>query len=422
MKISVDGRAAPLDAALDRAAALLAAARYPLVAGLGADVAGVRAALALAERLRGAVDHMAGDALSRDLGVLAEAGLLFVTPGEARARADVVVLVGDLARRMDWLAAVFGPGPSPLRGKAPAREVIALGDDAAVAAIAGAGPVTTAKVPAAKLPALLSAVSARAGERKVDAGALGRTTAKAVEVAVERLKAARYGVLVWDAAGLDALSVELLAGLVKALNAATRFAALPYPGDDGAMGAALVGGWTTAFPPRLGFRAGTPRHDPWEFDAARLVASGEVDAAVWVSALSPTPPPWTKGPPLVALVQPGTKLPAGTPVVVEVATPGGAHDAVLYDARAGGLVAVAAAKADETAPSVAAVLAGILARLPADAAAATAAGEEKPAKNARAAVAGPARKAKQPAGESAAAATKTRQAAKARPTKRGGRP
>ena len=39
---SIEGRAAPLEAALDRAASLLAGARYPLVAGLGADVAGTQ--------------------------------------------------------------------------------------------------------------------------------------------------------------------------------------------------------------------------------------------------------------------------------------------------------------------------------------------------------------------------------------------
>ena len=47
-----------LDAAIAEAARLLGASRLPVIAGLGTDVAGARAAIALAQRLGGVVDHM----------------------------------------------------------------------------------------------------------------------------------------------------------------------------------------------------------------------------------------------------------------------------------------------------------------------------------------------------------------------------
>ena len=54
----IDGRPVTLKVAVAEAAKLLSTSRFPVIAGLGADVAGTRAAIALAERLGAAVDHM----------------------------------------------------------------------------------------------------------------------------------------------------------------------------------------------------------------------------------------------------------------------------------------------------------------------------------------------------------------------------
>ena len=53
----IDGKAASLDEAAARAAQLLARSSQPLFAGMGADIDGVRAAVSLAERLGGVIDH-----------------------------------------------------------------------------------------------------------------------------------------------------------------------------------------------------------------------------------------------------------------------------------------------------------------------------------------------------------------------------
>ena len=63
----IDGSPVALEAAIEEAARLLGASRLPVIAGLGADVAGTRAALALAQRLGGVVDHMQSTAVLRDL-------------------------------------------------------------------------------------------------------------------------------------------------------------------------------------------------------------------------------------------------------------------------------------------------------------------------------------------------------------------
>src|SRR5262249_60324510 len=102
------GKPAALERALAEAAELLAASRCPLITGLGTDVAGARAAIGLAERLGGVVDHMSADVLLRDLAVVREAGMMVTTPNEARLRADTLLLVGpnlekDAPALGDWL-------------------------------------------------------------------------------------------------------------------------------------------------------------------------------------------------------------------------------------------------------------------------------------------------------------------------------
>ena len=95
----INGKPASLAAAAERAAEILSEARLPVVAGLGTDVAGARAAILLAEKLRGAYDHMHSARIFADLDVMRQAGLMFTTPSEARLRADVFLFIGkDLTK------------------------------------------------------------------------------------------------------------------------------------------------------------------------------------------------------------------------------------------------------------------------------------------------------------------------------------
>jgi formylmethanofuran dehydrogenase subunit B len=91
----IEGNPVALDAAAAEAARLLGASRLPVIAGLGTDIAGARAAVALARRLGGAIDHVHSGALIRDLDVMREAGMMMTTPAEARVRGDVLLLVGE---------------------------------------------------------------------------------------------------------------------------------------------------------------------------------------------------------------------------------------------------------------------------------------------------------------------------------------
>ena len=182
------------------------------------------------------------------------AGLMLTTPGEAQLHADTLLLVGP------GLAEAWPELPQKLFGKMRPdginadveRRIFWLtpGRDSAARTAAGTSLTTIGKEPR-DLPMLLAALRARIADRPA-----GRTrvAAATLDELAARLKSARFGVAVWSAASLDALTIEMLCGLVSDLNATTRFSGLPLAPVDNAMGVLQTCGWTNGFPPRTGFR------------------------------------------------------------------------------------------------------------------------------------------------------------------------
>jgi formylmethanofuran dehydrogenase subunit B len=352
----IDGSPVALEVAIEEAARMLGASRLPVIAGLGTDVAGTRAALRLAQQVGGVVDHMQSTALLRDLDVAREAGIMVTTPNEARLRADVFWLIGPASA--GWLKSFVRPAPD-IQGRdrrivwlCPPRE----GEKLARRDL----PMESIGVRPAELPALLAALRARIAGRP--AGKVSVAENK-IEAMAATLKTARFGVAVWSAAELDALAIEMLCGIVKDLNAETRFTGLPLPPADNAAGVLQACGWAAGFPMRTGFGRGYPEHDPWRFDARRLVESGEADCVLWVSAYRPAPPDWDAKVPTIALTAEGVRFRPSPRVHIAVGRPGVDHDAVEYLAAAATLAPVTATHKIETI-SVANAISGIRARLP----------------------------------------------------------
>jgi len=345
----IRGTPSPLQDAVERAATLLGGSRLPVIAGLGTDVAGARAAIALAERVGGAVDHIHADALLRQLDAMREGGMLVTTPHEVSERCDLLLLVGpglteawpelpkrlfaDKKRRIVWLC----PDAAPKQ-----RRIKVIGNDPA------------------QLPVLLAMLRARVSGRPVAGDALLRSE---IEPLAAALRQARFGVAVWSAATLDPFAIGMLAGLAKDLNDKTRFTSLPLaPHDDGAA-VLQVSGWKTGFPVRTAFGRGFAEHDPWQFDAVRLVDSGEADCAMWIAATSAAAPAWRRQVPLIALAAKPDDLPYSAEVAFAVGRPGIDHDGVEHSPASGTLAPVAAKKPRKT-RTVADVVTQIAAALP----------------------------------------------------------
>jgi formylmethanofuran dehydrogenase subunit B len=356
----INGKPALLAAAAERAAEVLLAARLPVIAGLGTDVAGARASILLAERLRGAYDHMYSAGVFADLDVMSQAGLMFTTPNEARLRADVFLFIGkDLTRAwptMERLSPAEIPPfdlarePRKLLRIAPRRGATA--DGLTIETLDSSNPHTT-----------LAALRARAADRPVSCA---KSVRRKLDEFVEILKNARFGVAVWGGDSLDSLSIEMLHGLIRDLNRTTRFSGLPLGNDSNASGVVQTSGWMTGFPMRTSFGRGYPEHDTWRFDATRMIESGEADAALWISAYCVEAPQWKKNIPLVALTSPQTAFAQEPLVCIEIGCPGIDHDAAEFARETGSIVSRKASHPSQ-APSVETVVGQIAQHLGGDA-------------------------------------------------------
>ncbi len=319
----VSGQAVDLASAIRAAATLLKASNQPLMAGLGADVAGSRALYALAADTGAIADAANGTMLMHGLRALQDRGAYTTTLAEVRTRAELLVFVGGLPAalqaRLPELLHRCGVGE---QGLVAHRHVVLLGGDGNAPAELSALPgVTFEQLPLCgdlfDTVALLAASVAGATVAAPELAAL-----------TQRLQAGRYSVLAWEAASLPAqgaLIVEALNRIVGTLNRSTRAATLPLGGGEGAATANQVWAWLSGLPLRT--RAGPAglEHEPQLFDTHRLLTDGAVDCLLWVSAFGNTALPQGLRLPLIVLGPPALAAAvAAIPqsVFIPVATPG----------------------------------------------------------------------------------------------------
>ena len=355
----IDGEPAGFADAAQLAANLLSHSRQAVFFGMGTDVGGARAAVSLAERIGAVVDHAHSGSILRNLDCMREDGVMRTTPVEARVRADFVLLVGE-DPSLEWPGLperLLRPGVR-VDGVEANRRIVWLAPDAKARLVGFCGPIETIAAGegtalAINLAVLRAAVKGRATKSR-GYQHLGRLAAE--------LGSARFGVAVWSARHIDVMALEMLNGLACDLNEKARFSTLPLPPPDQAAGVLEAIGWMTGFPPRTGFGLGWPEHDPWRFDAERLLSRGEADCAVWISAFGSPPQIWPHAAPIIALCGHETVLAQPPRIRFAVGRPGVDHDSTLHDPNVGTLVAVAAS-ARSSALSVAATLEAIGARL-----------------------------------------------------------
>jgi len=346
----IGDREMPFERATELAATLLQSSRCPVFT-IESDIDGTRAGIGLAELVGAAYDQPEGAPLARETALFTDRGGMFIAAGEARRRADVVVVVGALPDiHLSLLAELASTDPDlPAPGR---RQFFAIGEVAQA-------PFGTAT------PVVLSCGGEAATLAALRAGCAGREVAfQAPEFArfAAALAGARFAVFIFSGRDSEAPAIEMLLGLVADLNRKGRAAALFLPASESGWGGTLASSWLTGFPMRTGFFRGYPEHDPWRFDAARMLAVGEADLHLRIRAWRQPPRSEEAGVALVAL-EPAAGPAAGAAVTIAIGEPGVDHDAVLHSSRAGTLAFTPAAAASPS-PPAAAVLRHIAARIP----------------------------------------------------------
>ena len=324
----VDGVACDPDAAIAAAARVIEASRQPLFGGLGTDVAGARALYTLAARTGAICDAAGGAALWHGLHALQDRGAFTTTLAEVRARADLIVCFGALPdeRYPEFRRRIGVVDGGVVDGRSAAQIVVLQPAHATLPAAQTAGgeaapfdvvPFDGDLFDAAAMLAALVAGRAVGGD----------AASSPLAALAERLRAARYAVLVYETGRLPAqgaLIVEAINRVVATLNQRTRAAALPLGGADGASTVNAVFTWLSGLPLRSRAAPIGLEHEPLRFDAQRLLADHAVDALLWIASYGTEPAPPQTDVPRIVLGHPSFAAAAQgrSTVFIPVSTPG----------------------------------------------------------------------------------------------------
>ncbi|MFO0843516.1 MAG: formylmethanofuran dehydrogenase subunit B [Gemmataceae bacterium] len=281
----IDGRPATLDEAVAEAAAILGAARYPLIYGLSrSSTEGQREAVALADLLRATIDTTASLCHAPSVMALQGVGESTCTLGEVKNRADLVVFWGSnpvrshprhLERYSVFPAGEFVPG-----SRAGRFVVVA---DVKPTPSTEAADLFLQIEPGRDFEALWTL---RALVRGVPVAPDARAGAplRNLQDLAALMKSCRFGVVFFglglSLTGLGHRSVEALLLLVRDLNDHTRFYARRMRVQGDVTGADSVLAWQTGYPFSVNLARGHPRYNPGEFSAQDVLERSEADACL----------------------------------------------------------------------------------------------------------------------------------------------
>lgn len=336
----IKGRATSLDQAMQHAIRLLRHSQRPLLAGLGTDVAGLRATFRLAEKCHAMVDHLHSASADLNLRVLQRRGWHTTTFSEVRNRADLIVLVGvDLnANFQNFVRRCVAPADALQPARLAARRVVYLGPASCAPAAHAGLPIEVIACPPTALTSAVRALQGLCADQRLN---LARTRRSIALLALaERLRTAEYPVFVWAPSQLPAdgdLTISAVCELVADINRTRRAAGLALGGDDGAQSALAVSTWLTGFPAGVSFAGRQLQYSPGARATSRILADEFADLVVFVSSFSRRTPPATTAPTIV-LAPPGFARVETAEVYLPVGIPGLDHAGQLV--RADGVVSL----------------------------------------------------------------------------------
>lgn len=329
----IAGKNCDLPTAMAAATALIKAAKLPLYGGLGTDVDGIRAVMALADKSGGVVDHALSEGQYRNFRVMQTAGWFMSTLTETRNRADVIVIVGSDLHKLHprFFERIVNVEASLLSEAPPKRTVIFLGEGLDTSGVKGSriGEIVNVPCPLDRVGEVVGALKAEVKGAPLRLDEVAGVKMTEIKALADRIRKATYGVFVWAPPSLAFPNADLTVGLVsefvKELNLTGRYACLSLGGNEGAVTAGAVCSWQSGYPLRVSFASGAPDYDHLRYVIPKMLANGDGDALVWISSFTPDLALPDSKIPAIVLATPGIKM-SGTPAVyIPVGTPGADH-------------------------------------------------------------------------------------------------
>jgi formylmethanofuran dehydrogenase subunit B len=332
-KPQIEGRDVDLETAMRAATDLIGAAKLPLYGGLGTDVDGIRAVMALADKTGGVVDHALSEGQYRNFRVLQTRGWIMSTLTEARNRADVFIIVGSDLHKLHprFFERIVNVEASLLAEQPAKRTVVFIGKGLDQSAVKGPriGNIITLPCELNRVGEVIGALAAEVRGAQINGDSVAGVPLADVRALAELCQKSAYPVFVWAPPSLAFdnadLVVSMVSDLVKDLNVKGRAAGLALGGNEGAISAGAVSSWQSGYPLRMSFASGKPDYDALRYAIPNMLASGQGDLLVWIASFSPDMgPPATKIPSVV-FGTPGLKLAQIPSVYIPIGTPGADH-------------------------------------------------------------------------------------------------
>ncbi|MFW5440534.1 MAG: formylmethanofuran dehydrogenase [Methylophilaceae bacterium] len=307
----VKGKQATLAQAAVKVANILNVAKQPLLAGLGTDLAGFRAAYQLAEKSNATLAHMNAITTWRNTKVLQSVGWQTTTLTEVRNRADVIVCIGtDVVKHNPrFFERIVWPEKAMFVNNED-RDLIYLGgeglDTSRGISPKGKQPTVLACDPK-QLPEVTAALHALVEGRTLSLKQVRGIAVSDLSSIAERLKQAQYATLIWVAKDLDfphaELTIQQITQTVAKLNETTRAGALAMGGSDGDTTVNYAHTWLSGL-------------------AINQEVLPEHDALIWVNSFSPEKAVPNTGTPTVVIGNPNMQFKTEPDVFIPIATPG----------------------------------------------------------------------------------------------------
>jgi formylmethanofuran dehydrogenase subunit B len=286
----IHGEPASLEDAIVAAASVLQSAKTAIVGGLMTDVAGMRAAIGLGEKINAILDHANSQAMVRNLRVMQRNGWFTSTLTEVRNRADMIIIVGDGVHDAfpRLVSRVLRPARAIDTTRLRKRRFVTLSSSRPDSVAADLGDNSSViSIDNDQLPLTINRLRYRLQHQQdnADYGIPAEIVALADEI-----RQHQYVVFIWSAALLDPvhgdLTIDAVCALVNTLNETQRAAGLPLAGNLADMTANQVMTWQTGVGLRSAFVNHTPRQHFLDYDANYLLENQLADAVLWLSSLA----------------------------------------------------------------------------------------------------------------------------------------
>jgi formylmethanofuran dehydrogenase subunit B len=288
----IEGHPATVDEGIERAAQILARAKYPLVYGLSdTTIESQCVAVGIGDWIGGIVDSTSSVCHGPSGMGLQGVGEVTCSLGEVRNRADLVVFWGaNPAESHPRHFTRYSLMPKGMFVPAGRKGRTCVVIDVRKTKSARAADIFVQIKPRCDFEALWTLRALAAGVT-LDAGQVERETGQPLQVwqdLTARMKAAKFGVIFF---GMGATmtrgkhtNTEALLALTRDLNKYTRFVCKPMRGHGNVAGADHVVTWRTGYPFGVNLARGYPRFNPGEYTATDVLARGEADAALIVAS------------------------------------------------------------------------------------------------------------------------------------------